>query len=187
MNTLSRWATGRNIVILLVIFLFINLVLVPAVYPKFQTLDTSSGYTVTEAYRYLSSYGADGRQLYLVIELTLDLVYPFTTALLFSLLTLATFRRAFPTLAWTHKLALTPFAVMLADYLENASIVTMLVSYPRQLPAVAAAANIFTISKFDLAPFQLLFLVGLAVWGLRALGGRLAAGRRGQTPPSAAA
>ncbi len=180
MQMLSKLARGRNILLLLGLFFFMNLVVIPAVYPTFQTLDTLSGYSVSEAYRYLSSYGAEGRQLYLVIELTLDLVYPFTTALMFSLLILYTFQRAFPMHTWTHKLALIPFAVMLADYLENASIVTMLMNYPRQLPFVAAAANVFTRTKFDLTPFELISFIGLAGWGIKALMARKA------LPPKAA-
>ena len=88
MNTLRRLARGRNILVLLVLFLFINLVVIPAVYPTFQTLDTLTSYTPSEAYTYLSSYGDQGRQHYLLVELTLDVVYPFISALLFSLLIL---------------------------------------------------------------------------------------------------
>ncbi len=34
MNTLTRLATGKNILALLLVFLFFNLVLGPAIYPK---------------------------------------------------------------------------------------------------------------------------------------------------------
>ena len=61
---------------------------------------------------------------------------------------------------------------MLADYLENASIVTMLLSYPRQLLAIAAAANVFTITKFLLTPLELIFVVGLLGWLIRAIRNR---------------
>jgi hypothetical protein len=169
MNTLARWATGRNIILLLVLFLLINLVIVPAFYPKFQTLDTLSSYTPKEAYQYISSYGDQGRRAYVVIEMTLDLVYPFVSALLFSLAILYTFKRGFPTHVWSHKLALIPFGVMLADYLENACVVTMLISYPHQLISVAAASNIFTVAKFVLSPFELIFIVGLLGWLVQSL------------------
>ncbi len=169
MNVLRNIATGRNILILLGLFLLINFVAVPLFYPPFQTLDTLPSYTPSEAHAYLSSYGASGRQIYLAIELTLDLLYPPISALLFSTVILYTFQRAFPAWTWTHKLALLPFAVLIADYLENASIVTMLLSFPRELPAVAAASNVFTITKFDLSWLELIFIVGLLGWFVQVL------------------
>jgi hypothetical protein len=169
MEALSKLTTGRNILILLVLFLLANFVVIPAIYPKFETLDTLSSYTPGKAYDLISSYGTQGRQSYAVIEVTLDLVYPFITALMFSLIILYTFKRAFPDQGWALKLSLTPFAVLLADYLENACVVTMLLSYPRELIAVAQISNVFTITKFVLTPFELLFIVGLIGWLIRAI------------------
>ena len=169
MNILRSLATVRNILILLGLFLLINFVAVPLLYPPFQTLDTLPSYTPSEAYAYLASYGAAGRQAYLVTELTLDLIYPPISALLFSTVILYTFQRAFPSHPWTNKFALLPFAVLIADYLENASVVTMLLSFPRELPAVAAVSNVFTVTKFDLSWFELIFIVGLVGWMVQAL------------------
>ena len=169
MSILRRITTGRNVLILLALFLLFNFVAIPVIYPRFPTLDTLSSYTPSEAYQYISSYGEHGRQLYLVVELTLDLVYPFLSALFFSTLILYTFQRAVPAQAWSHKLALIPFAVMLADYLENACVVIMLLGYPRQLRSVAQISNIFTVTKFDLSWLELIFIVGLVGWLVRAL------------------
>lgn len=164
MQTLSRLAKSGNIIALLLLFFFANLVLIPAVYPKFQTLDLLPSYTPAEAYRLIDSYGAQGRQQYAIVELTLDLAYPLLLGLLFSLLALVTFQRAFPAPSWTHRLALLPFLVMLADYLENACVTILLMAFPRDLPTVAALANIFTVTKQVLTPLELVFIVGLVVW-----------------------
>jgi hypothetical protein len=169
MTTLSRWATGRNILILLLLFLFMNLVIIPAYYPKFQTLDMLGSYTPEQVSTYIASYGEQGRATYLVVELTLDLVYPFTTALFFSLLILYSFRGGFPAAMWTQQLAWIPFAVMLADYLENACIVIMLLNYPRAMEQVAALSNTFTMTKFALTPFELVFVIGLIAWLVTAI------------------
>ncbi len=169
MSMLMRLATARNILILFLLFLLANLVVIPAIYPTFQTLDTLPSYSSSEAYALIQSYGEGGRQTYAWTELTLDVIYPLISALLFSLAILYTFRRAFPSHAWTHWLALLPFGVMVADYLENACVVAMLILYPRQLPAVAALSNVFTAVKFALTPFELLFAVGLLVWLVRIL------------------
>ena len=172
MNSLSKLSTGRNIIILLVLFLFANFVLIPAVYPKFETLDTKFSYSPREAYSLLSSYGEQGRKAYLVVELTLDIIYPLVSTFLFSLAILYTFQRAFPAKEGLHKLALIPFGILVADYLENACVATMLLSYPRELPILAQVSNIFTVIKFALTPFELLVFIGLIGWFIQSIHSR---------------
>lgn len=172
MSRLAKWATGRNVLALLAVFLLFNFVVIPAFYPKFPTLDTLPSYTPEEAYQHLESYGSQGRQDYLFVELSLDLIYPLATALFFSLLIIYSFRRGFPQHAWTRWLALIPLAELAVDYLENACVVTMLLSYPARMQAVAAASNAFTVMKFALTPLELVFVVGLVAWLVRAMRGR---------------
>ena len=179
MEKYEKLADGRIILILLFLFLLINIVVVPWIYPTFQTLDTLSSYTPQKAYELMSSYGATGRQSYAIIEVTLDLAYPLITALLFSLIILYTFKRAFPGRDWVRYFSLAPFAVMLADYLENVCVVTMLLSYPRELDGVAQVSNVFTVAKFTLAPLQLLFVIGLIGWLIQAIRSRRQAGLEG--------
>ena len=69
-KTLGRLATGKNILILLALFLLADLVVVPLVYPRFQTLDMLNGYTPTQANQLIASYGQQGRQSYAIIEAT---------------------------------------------------------------------------------------------------------------------
>jgi hypothetical protein len=163
----EKLADGRVILLLLFLFLLTNFVIAPAIYPKFQTLDTLSSYTPQKAYDLISSYGEQGRQSYAIIELTLDLAYPLITALMFSLMILYTFKRAFPGVEWVRYVSFAPYVIMVSDYLENAFVVTMLLSYPRDLVGMARMANIFTVTKFILSPLQLLFIVGLIGWLIR--------------------
>ncbi len=169
MRMLEKWATGRNILLLLGLFLLFNLVLIPVLYPKFQTLDTLSSYSPQEAYRLLGSYGDQGRQQYLVTELTLDVLYPLSTALFFCLLTLYSFRQGFPNHPWTRWLVLIPLAELAVDFLENACVVFMLVRFPTEMPFLAAVSNVFTTLKFALTLPELAFVVGLVAWILRSL------------------
>ena len=164
LDTHSKLANGKVIIILLVLFLLANFVVIQAIYPKFQTLDTLSSYTPDKAFQLISSYGEQGRQYYAMIEVTLDLVYPLVTALMFSLIIFYTFKRAFPSHSWTLYLSLAPYFALLADYLENACIVSMLLIYPREPVLLAQISNFLTIAKFSLAPLQLLFVVGLIGW-----------------------
>ncbi len=130
------------------------MVVLPAFYPKLQTLDILPSYTPEQAYRSIASYGDAGRQLYLVIDLTLDLVYPFITGLLFSLATLYTFQRGFPSHPLNRKLALLPFLPMLADYVENICVIIMLLRYPVERAMVANISGIATSTKFALIPLD---------------------------------
>lgn len=172
MDTHSKLANGKIILLLLFLFLLANLVIIPAIYPKFQTLDTSLSYTPNKAYELISSYGEQGRPYYAVIEVTLDLLYPFLTALMFSLMILYTFKHAFPGNNWVLYLSLAPYAVLLADYLENACLVIMLLIYPREMISLAQISNFFTLTKFVLTPLQLLFIVGLVGWLVREIRSR---------------
>ena len=166
-KTLGKLATGKNILILLAVFLLANFVVVPLVYPKFQTLDMMNGYTPAQANQLIASYGQQGRQSYAVVEATLDLAYPFVSGMLFSLLILYSFQRGFPNQRWAQFLALLPFAVMLSDYLENVCVLILLLGYPRELAAVARVANFFTTAKMVLSPFEILFVLGFVGWSFR--------------------
>jgi hypothetical protein len=166
-KTLGRLATGKNILILLALFLLANLVVVPLVYPRFQTLDMLNGYTPAQANQLIASYGQQGRQSYAIVEATLDLAYPFVSGMLFSLLTLYSFQRGFPNQKWAQMLALLPLAVMLADYLENVCVLVLLLGYPHELAAVARVANFFTTAKMVLSPFEILFVLGFIGWFFR--------------------
>ena len=165
----AKLANGKIILLLLSLFLLANVVVVPAIYPKFQTLDTLPSYTPHKAYELISSYGEQGRQYYIVIEATLDLLYPFVTALMFSLMIFYTFKRAFPGKTWGLYFALAPYTLLLADYLENVCVVIMLLGFPRELISVAQISNVCTITKFALTPVQLLFIIGLIGWLIRVI------------------
>ncbi len=161
-NILGKLATGKNIIILLILMIVANAVVIPLIYPQFETLDLQSSYSPDGAYNLISSYGEQGRLHYAVIELTLDLFYPLISALLFSLFTAYTFRRIFSPQSKLQYLALIPLAVMLVDYFENISVVTMLFIFPQRIDPVAQAANLFTVTKFALSYVELaLVLIGL--------------------------
>ena len=162
---LTKLSTGRLIILFILLMMAVDWFLLPAVYPSFQTLDLQSSYSPEKAYQLIESYGEEGRQYYVLIELTLDLVYPILSALFFSTLTIYFFRRVFPLSSFWQKLPLLGPIVMIIDYLENTSILVMLMSYPSRLDAVAQAANIFTVTKFALSGLELiLILVGFIGW-----------------------
>ncbi len=179
LNTLAKFATGKNILILLALLIAINIWALPAIYPPFETLDLQSSYTPDQAYNLISSYGQTGRSYYAVIELTLDLVYPAISALFFSLFTIYTFRRIFHPHTKLQLLPVLALIVMGADYIENICIVIILLSYPQRMDPAAQAANLFTIIKFFLSYAELaLILIGLIGLSVR----QVLALRRGNLP-----
>ncbi len=164
LDLLTKLATGKWIVLLLLLIIAINAVVLPAIYPP-DTLDVQSSYSLEKAYQLIGSYGEEGRQYYVLLELTLDLVYPVINALFFSSLAIYLFRRVFPLDSFWQKLPLLGLLVMIVDYLENASIVTMLLRYPRRMDMLAQAANLFTVAKFSLSYLELIvILIGLLGW-----------------------
>ncbi|MGD8997368.1 MAG: hypothetical protein PVH80_04620 [Anaerolineae bacterium] len=151
-------------------------------YDRIQTLSGGVGeldrlivYTPDEAYDMIAAYGQQGRQYYATIALTLDTVFPLLLALTFSLILTSVFHRTFSREGVLQRTVLVPVAAMTADLLENAGIVTMLLSYPRKLRAVALLASAFSTVKWTaIAAESVLVIIGLLAWliqGMRREGG----------------
>ncbi|MGY0234877.1 hypothetical protein [Longispora urticae] len=101
------------------------------------------GYTPQGAYDLLTAYGADGRRWHLILSLTGDVLLPAVTVL-FGLVAFASLARRARVGRWVLAL---PVLYVLADYAENAGIVTMLLGYPDRLDAVATITNVLTSLK----------------------------------------
>src|SRR5688500_4743139 len=139
LNRLERWATRRNILLALAVFVVINAGILPVAGARIETLSGGIGpldlrvaYTPAEAYAALAAYGDEGRQLYLLIELTVDLIYPLAYAVVFSLTIVFCLRQVLPANHTLQRAALLPWVAMLADYVENAGISWMLLNYPNR-------------------------------------------------------
>jgi hypothetical protein len=168
---LTRWATRRNVLLLVALQLIMNAALLPLSAARLSILsggvgplDSRFGYTAAQAYAALNAYGPAGREFDLRSEVTLNLVYPIIYSLFFSLATLYFLQRAAPARAALARLALLPFAALVADYLENAGLALLLVTFPAQLPAVAAATGLLTTAKWILQGASLV-LLGLSAVG----------------------
>ena len=163
---LRQRATRRTVLILLALNFMMNAVILPLAGARLQafsggvgTLDVRLAYSPAQAYAALAAYGSAGRQFYLLIELTADVVYPIIYSFFFSLAILFFWQRGggrWPILA---RLALLPFAGLLADYLENAGLITLLLNFPAQLPTLALLTSLFTSIKWFLAGLSLLALL----------------------------
>ena len=97
---LNRLANWKTIVVLILIALPFNWVIFPMRSARLQELagksisiiDVMFAYTPAQVYELVPAYGEQGRQLYALTELTVDLVYPILYNLLLSLLMAIIFR-----------------------------------------------------------------------------------------------
>lgn len=171
-SRLERWAAGRNIVILLGLFLLFSLVIFPLITARLTSIsggtglvDTEFSYTPERAFQMMNAYGTEGRPWYILTALTVDLIYPLVYALLLSLAMIYFFRKSFAPDSPLQGAFYIPIAAMIADYLENICLVILLASFPQWQEGLAQAANIFTGLKWGLLLASLLVtLIGFSAW-----------------------
>lgn len=164
------------IIALAVLFVFANGYVFPAVaariaavaaMPSFLPLDLTPMYSPGDASALLSALGPEGRRLYLVTELTVDLVYPVVYGALFYLLIQWLFARSAPPPRWLAHAPAIPIAAAALDLLENVCIVALLAVFPARTPALAVAASVTTTVKLALFALTLLLPLLLALrWRL---------------------
>ncbi|MCG8466756.1 MAG: hypothetical protein MJB57_00900 [Gemmatimonadetes bacterium] len=127
-------------------------------------LDAERWYTPARVVALFDVLGPDGRRLYAISEVTLDLVFPIAYGLLLATVLVRL-------VGWSGPLwSLLPIGAALADVLENITIATLAVSYRGTESALMWVAAVFTAVKSALllATFVAL-VVGLAVTGWRAV------------------
>ncbi len=127
-------------------------------------LDVELFYSAEQAYQRLALFGEQGWAVYFTILMG-DLIYP---ALLGGLLCVSItllFRRLNFSAVYWQILGLLPLANMFFDYLEDALLLSLLNSYPVQLPLAATVAGFVTAGK---NMFGLLSFIALGL-GLVAL------------------
>jgi len=171
-DTLIDFATGPRILLLLAIFAVYNVAAMGPAYRRIETLSGGAGaidfliiYSPEKAYDIIAAYGQQGRHYYATIALTLDTVFPVLLALVFSLVLTYVFHRTYSRKGVLQRAVLVPPAAMVADLLENVGIATMLLSYPRKLPAVALLASAFSTVKWTAVSAEaVLVVVGLISW-----------------------
>lgn len=159
----------KILVVLLVIFSVLIGIFMFSPFSPVDTLNEYSGgvgvldsefyYTSDRAYEILTAFGEKGRQFYVSVIFPIDLFIPILQALFFSVAITVVFQRAFSIDNPIQKLNLLPFAAVVADYLENIAIFSLIVAYPTRLNAVAALAGYFTAVKFILIIGSFIFLV----------------------------
>ncbi len=174
-DRLIEVTTGPRILVLLTLVAVYAIAVMGPAYRRIETLSEGPGpldflivYTPEQAYERIAAYGHQGRQYYATIALTLDTIFPIASAALFSLMLAYVFHRAFRGGRLLQRALVVPPAAMLADFLENISIVTMLLAYPRRLDPLALLASAFSTVKWTaIAAQATLVVIGLVAWLIR--------------------
>jgi hypothetical protein len=130
-----------------------------------NALDPQSAYTAERAYALMTAWGPVGRRNQVLFTATGDVVLPLVTFAFGALALLyATRRLGAPAWLRTALLAL-PAAYLACDYLENLGIVTLVLTYPGRLDALAATTERLREAKTATSSLAL-----LAAFGALALG-----------------
>ncbi|MGB0383737.1 MAG: hypothetical protein ACPGWR_02850 [Ardenticatenaceae bacterium] len=160
-------ATLRNVILLLFVFVIFSILIfnygfIPAIIERAQgadILDNTFNYSAEDVYQLFSTYGDEGRRLYLLYLLLFDFVYPVLFALSNSVLLAYILERLFTEVRFFRYLYLMPFVVLLLDYAENIGILTLLLNYPNQLVEFVSVISAITMLKLGVV--NLLFVITL--------------------------
>ncbi len=130
-------------------------------------LDTRFTYSQSDVQILFNALGEEGRQLYQLTHLTLDLLFPIAYSLMFTSASLWLSRKV----GYPEILRNTLAGIMLIagvfDFLENLTINNMLKSFPDLIPGMVLTAQLLTLIKFGFFFINILILVVLLVWIIR--------------------
>jgi hypothetical protein len=105
------------------------------------------GYEAQYVQLLFENLGEEGRHVYLTRQLPLDMLYPVLFAISNSLIMVYFLSKMGKFQGWVVNLAFIPVVVGLADYAENAGIITMLLSYPNQTSTMVELTGTFSVVK----------------------------------------
>lgn len=105
------------------------------------------GYDAQYVQLLFDTLGEEGRHAYLTRQLPLDMVYPGLFAITNSLIMVYFLSKMDKFKGWVVNLAFVPVVVGLADYAENAGIITMLLKYPKQTDMMVELTSTFSLVK----------------------------------------
>lgn len=153
---LLNQAHFKHIGLLVILFLSFQFLLFPAFLERmgasepYKIPDLMFGFSIEQAYAFLSHLGADGRKAYLTTQMWVDSVYPLIYGFMLALIIGKIHANAPGLTKKLNYLNLVPIAAACADYLENAGIIVMLLAYPAKISFAAQLASVFGMIKWTL-------------------------------------
>lgn len=121
-----------------------------------QILDSRFWYTPAEAQSFLMSLGSEGRNLYALTQITLDVIFPITYGALFAALIVHLYSALL-----AQRLLILPLGAAMADLGENFTTAYLAWSFTGSQSSLVWLALVFTLIKFALFITSLvLILIG---------------------------
>jgi len=162
---LNRISRPSVLVVLIVLYLVFVLLLFPALGGGSGAvpLDLMFSYSPGQAYSMIGAYGPEVRHSYAISAMTLDVAYPLTYSLLFSVW-LTLLLKSNSRIACVIRML--PFVILIFDLLENSGIVAMLVNYPQRLEMIATATSAATSLKWVFAATVIILTLGISLYRL---------------------
>jgi hypothetical protein len=110
-------------------------------------LDASPAATVDETYQRLAAYGEEGRRNYLFRNVTVDVLLPLSVVPFLYLVAVRARSRVSNQRFLGMLLLSPPFVYLLFDFVENATVLSVLASYPVRADFLAASLPYETLVK----------------------------------------
>ena len=132
-----------------------------------SVLDTRFTYSQTDVSFLFKALGEEGRKLYQVTHLSLDLIFPFAYSFLFAGAGFWLCKKiGFP---YQHSkgLSLILLAAGVFDLLENLTVIILVSVFPKPMVGLVLASQLLTITKFGLFLINILVLIVLSILLLR--------------------
>ena len=174
-GNLQKLARGWLVLLLLAIQIIFMVVILPFAETalgegsgRATPIDQQFFYTPEKSYALISTYTAEGRDLYRLFELTGDIVYPCVYSLFLSFFISWLFKRGMPSRSRLLKLNLVPLGAGCCDILENVCIAVMVSLYPSAAPGVSWLGTAFTMLKWLLLGASLVIVIGGAAAAIKA-------------------
>ena len=148
----DSWAIKSRIIILLVIYPVFPALLLPGVgdVGGAPYLDLQLFYNAETVQQILQQYDETAIGNYRLCALTVDMVYPVYYAFLLSLLLAAALKQRADLDSSTQILRLLPFVMMLVDWIENLTLVSIVDHWPNLNHQLANLAGFITLTKWSL-------------------------------------
>jgi hypothetical protein len=177
---LQRVSKGWVAVSALVIFLLFTALVLPDQSSKASpevrmagSPDMSFFYKANDLYRMAEAYGQAGREAYIRVRFSFDLIWPLVYTVFLCTCISWVYGKAFNAGSPWQRMNLVPLFAILFDYLENISTSLVMLQFPNRLPLIAMLAPVFTMGKWILVTGSILLLVvGLVVGAWRWFNGR---------------
>jgi len=174
-NFLYKLSSGWLVIVILVVFVLFMIFVMPVFSAKaaqysngMSSPDTSLFYSGSDLYKMAQGYGQAGRDSFVNIRWTLDLLFPLVYSAFFITTTSWLLRRITPVSSKLRILNLVPLAAFVFDLLENSATSLVMMRFPVKAPVAQALAPVFTPIKW-IAVFAafLLLIIAALTWVIK--------------------